>query len=70
MKNERFEPEIILEKTNRGYGSVNVMCGVGFLETRKLRSFDSMGGSLVTFTSEIFSHNKCSLSFGIGLMGY
>ena len=63
MKNERFKPEVT--------GVMGqLMCGVGFLETRKLCSFDSMGGSLVTFTSEIFSHNKCSLSFGIGLMEY
>ena len=28
MKNERFKPEMILEKTNRGYGSVNVWGGI------------------------------------------
>ena len=28
MKNERFKPGMILEKTNRGYGSVNVWGGI------------------------------------------
>ena len=37
-KNERFRPEMILEKTNRGYGSVNVWGGIiGHNKTRLIR---------------------------------